>query len=701
MRLTMEYLMILGEAVVCMAVIIAAAYYLSRKGLATKILLMTSPTIATSFLLGIMFAGLGFTPVTGIVFFVVSMVIGLGFIWAVYKWIVTPINTMAEIGAQLAEGDLEHQVKFKSKDEIGHMGDSIQRVIVYLNEMAEVAGNIAQGNLLVRIEPRSEKDALGRACSRMVTNLNQLIGQVQTSTFGVSNTSSQMAMVAQQAEQVTTRFTTTIRQMAQRAEQQSAALGGVAVSVEQMSRVIDGVAQGGQEQAVAVSRSAGITTQLTTAIRQVAANARAGSQGSTQVAEAARIGAGTIAETIEEMQSIKAKVGLVAQKVQEMGQRSDQIGAIIETINDIASQTHLLALNAAIEAARSDMHIQILTGKLMDHHMVVEARLLAELLSADACDESPTFWSELANRINIDDIFVTDQDGVVIFCNHAGLVGFRFSDDPNNQSYPFRRLLNQTNGVVCQKAQPRAADGQVFKYVGVSRRDQPGIVQVGFHLDSLSQYESQISGGFAVVAGEVRRLAEKSAAATAEIAELIKGIQNTVTDAVAAMDEGAAEIENGVARSNEAGQALGDILQSVEVVTRQVGEIEAAVEQMNASANEFVTVMDTVSAVVEENSAATAEMAAGSDEVAQAIEGVAGMSKENCAAANEASEAAEAMNVQVEEVGASAQSLGEMVQVLQGLVMQFRLDTTQASEPMDAPLLPASVSCPIKSGQRD
>ena len=184
--------------------------------------------------------------------------------------------------------------------------------------------------------------------------------------------------------------------------------------------------------------------------------------------------------------------------------------------------------------------------------------------------------------------------------------------------------------------------------------------------------------GFAVVADEVRKLAEKSADATREIGGLIKGIQQTVAEAVAAMDEGSAEVETGVAHTNEAGQALGNILQAVEAVNQQVSEIAAAAEQMGASANEMVSAMDTVSAVVEENTAATEEMAASSGEVSRAIESVASVSEENSAAAQEVSAATEEMNAQIEEVTASAQSLHDTAQGLQELVAQFKLDATGA-----------------------
>jgi methyl-accepting chemotaxis protein len=179
--------------------------------------------------------------------------------------------------------------------------------------------------------------------------------------------------------------------------------------------------------------------------------------------------------------------------------------------------------------------------------------------------------------------------------------------------------------------------------------------------------------GFAVVADEVRKLAEKSAAATKEIAGLIRGIQQIVAEAVAAMEEGAAEVESGMNRANAAGQDLTAILQAAEAVQQQVGEIAAAAGQMSLSSNELVSAMDGVSAVVEENTAATEEMAAGSSEFRQAIDNIASVSEENSAAVEEVRASAEEMNAQVEEVTASAQTLNEMAQALQQLVARFKL----------------------------
>ncbi|MCP4542071.1 MAG: HAMP domain-containing protein [Chloroflexi bacterium] len=179
--------------------------------------------------------------------------------------------------------------------------------------------------------------------------------------------------------------------------------------------------------------------------------------------------------------------------------------------------------------------------------------------------------------------------------------------------------------------------------------------------------------GFAVVADEVRKLAESSTEATKEIAGLIKDVQRTITEAVQAMDEGATQVEAGMAQADDAGRALDVILAAAELVNRQVGEIATAAREMDASANELVGAMDSVSAVVEENTASTEEMSAGAGEASQAIENIAAISEENSAASEEMSATVEEMTAQVEEVTASAQSLSGMAVELQTLVAQFRL----------------------------
>jgi methyl-accepting chemotaxis protein len=180
--------------------------------------------------------------------------------------------------------------------------------------------------------------------------------------------------------------------------------------------------------------------------------------------------------------------------------------------------------------------------------------------------------------------------------------------------------------------------------------------------------------GFAVVADEVRKLAERASTATKEIGSLIKSIQKVVAESVSAMDKEVKEVEKGVVIAKEAGLTLADILKATEEVNRQAEESAAAADLMTASANELVSAVDSVSAVVEENTASTEQMSAGSSEVSQAIENIASISQENSAAIEEVSASASEMATHVENVSTSATALAELATHLQEIVLRFKVN---------------------------
>ncbi|MDR3590672.1 MAG: methyl-accepting chemotaxis protein [Negativicutes bacterium] len=194
-------------------------------------------------------------------------------------------------------------------------------------KMQNMASQIAQGDLTRKIELASNDEIglLAKAFDTMVTNLKQLIGQVQGNAH----------RVAASAEQLT------------------ASAGQSAQAANQVAASITEVAQGADEQSHVVQEASVIARQMSESIRQVASNATAVSEQSTKTAETAKEGGKSVECAVQQMLGLEQTVSASARVVARLGERSKEIGQIVDTISGIAGQTNLLALNAAIEAARA------------------------------------------------------------------------------------------------------------------------------------------------------------------------------------------------------------------------------------------------------------------------------------------------------------------------------------------------------------
>jgi methyl-accepting chemotaxis protein len=478
------------------------------------------------------------TELIGIILGSVALAMFIGVYVA--RSIAGPLKVIIGAAQGLAVGNIDQRIEMDRKDEIGQTATAFRSMIAYQREMANVAEAMAAGDLTKDVEPKSEKDVLGRAFREMVTSLRDLIGEVQASADGLAGTSSQLGQAASQTSGVVQQVTQAIQNVAAGSQEASRSAQASNESVNQLTQAIDGIARGASEQARQVQDVSATSAQMATGVEQVANNAQSVASTSQHARTSAEAGARAVRETVDGMNDIKVVVATAAGKVEELGRLGEKIGAVVETIDDIAEQTNLLALNAAIEAARAGEH-----GR-----------------------------------------------------------------------------------------------------------------------------------GFAVVADEVRKLAERSQRETKAIADLIRYVQAGTRDAVSAMEQGSAKVVQGSAKADEAGKALGEILSAVEATVGQVTQIATAAQEMAHGARGVVGTMSGISAVVEENSAATEQMAAQAGQMTASIESIAAVSEENTAATEEVSAAAEEMSAQVEEMNAQAEELAATAEQLKSLVARFQLEDT-------------------------
>jgi methyl-accepting chemotaxis protein len=379
-----------------------------------------------------------------IAFIVGAIILGAGIAFVIARGISKPVSSMATIAEQISEGDVDHNIEFRSKDEVGTLASAFRKLVDYIGEIADASERIAENDLTVRVEPKSEKDVLGNSFKTMVTNLSNMVNE-----------------------------------LTQNAEQLVSAANEVASSSEEMSR-------GSQEQANQVTQVSTAVEEMTATILQSSKNAGEATDASNKASDTATSGGKIVSETIQGMQKIAEVVRESADSIGKLAKSADQIGEIIGVIDDIADQTNLLALNAAIEAAR------------------------------------------------------------------AGEQG----------------------------------------------------------------------RGFAVVADEVRKLAERTGKATGEITEMIKGIQKETSDAVESMESGITEVDSGRDLADKAGTSLTEIVNMSQQVMDMIQQIATASEQQSAAAEQISKSIESVSSITKQTATGAEQSASAAEEMNRQAEGL-------------------------------------------------------------------------------
>ena len=126
--------------------------------------------------------------------------------------------------------------------------------------------------------------------------------------------------------------------------------------------------------------------------------------------------------------------------------------------------------------------------------------------------------------------------------------------------------------------------------------------------------------GFAVVADEVRKLAERTTEATKQIASMIKGIQGETEQAVVAMNQGTHEVQSGIEYADRAGESLNSILSSTQELLDMINQIAAASEEQSATSEQISKNVMSISKVTAESTQRVEDVARTSDELARLTE---------------------------------------------------------------------------------
>jgi methyl-accepting chemotaxis protein len=128
--------------------------------------------------------------------------------------------------------------------------------------------------------------------------------------------------------------------------------------------------------------------------------------------------------------------------------------------------------------------------------------------------------------------------------------------------------------------------------------------------------------GFAVVADEVRKLAERTGKATGEITNMIKGIQGDSNRAVLSMEEAGKLVDEGKVLADKAGNTLNEINAMSQNVTDMIGQIASAADQQSAAAEQISKNIEHIVSVTKETASGAEQSASAADELNRQAEGM-------------------------------------------------------------------------------
>ncbi|MGN0169358.1 MAG: methyl-accepting chemotaxis protein [Lachnospiraceae bacterium] len=135
--------------------------------------------------------------------------------------------------------------------------------------------------------------------------------------------------------------------------------------------------------------------------------------------------------------------------------------------------------------AANDEEIDRLTNNLGENNLA-KTRAFADMLAADGTIlEDSRKLNEICERLMVNELHVIDENGIITHSTVEAYIGFDMYS--GEQSTAFMEIVNDPSLEIVQEPQKNAAEGIIIQYIGVARKDAPGLVQVGIRPEILEE----------------------------------------------------------------------------------------------------------------------------------------------------------------------------------------------------------------------
>lgn len=516
---------------------------------------------------------------------IVGAIVGVVFAAVISKGISKPIKKAVNISNHISQGNLNVDFDTKSKDETLLLMNAMKKMVQNLSSMTEDIKSLTNaaknGKLDVRIDSSKYEGDYKELVEGVNGTLDAVIGPLKVAANHVDRISK-----GDIPEKIPEEYKGDFNEIK-----------------NNINLLID---------------------SINLVITEILALGKALAQGRLNIRSDSEKFQGAYREIIE---TINAAIDNIAEPLRETGNVMNLMkdgDLTIRMLGEYLGELQLLRDNInSMAESLSGLLLQISSSAEISASAAAEISAIAETLAASAAENSAQV-DEIASAIEEMSRTISENAmGATNAAQAAERNKLIASEGGNAVSETVKKMMQIAN-VVRTSAEKIEKLGESSKEIGEiisvidEIADQTNLLALNAAIEAARAGEQ--GRGFAVVADEVRKLAERTTEATKQIAQMIKGIQKETDEAVRAMQTGTEEVNKGIELADKAGSSLEQIVSSSQEVWDLINQIAAATEEQSSTAEQIAKNISSISQVTADTATRVQDVAKSSEDLAKQMD---------------------------------------------------------------------------------
>ncbi len=390
------------------------------------------------------------------------------------------------------------------------------------------------------------------------------------------------------------------------------------------------------------------------------------------------------------VRGLRGEGGAVGTALDALGEGMDRLAQLIETIRGQAGQV----ADASRELARTSTSLEGASGRLGERASTLDSVVQEQTLSADEMGEITISFKAAVGQVASGAVAqAEDTERMAAAAEEMGQaidevvklareVGARAGGAVRVASEGHEVVQKAAGGmarlseaVADASSQVRALDDQSQQISAILEvlntiAEQTNLLALNATIEAARAGEH--GKGFAVVASEVRELANRSARSASEIAEVLDAIREGVGQVARSMEEGTVLAEESATLATRAGEVFGQILSATEASAADVESITVSADRIFDRSRSLGSRIQSIAVVTQQNSQSTESMAGDSERVSHSVERIVGSVQKGAASAEAVSQEVGTVTDSATSLAASAIELDRVAEELIRSVSVFQ-----------------------------